>query len=296
MGLTQGSLIYYTFNMPGLGLSLRLGRNRGASGASNDPAVEALLAQAATDGATPMSGDNITYSNTLVTSLKSAGIWDKLDVFYVFATNGDEEFARYNWKDPSTFKCTETGAGALTFTGNEGFTADGTNYLNTNFTPSTDATQYSNPGSSFGVKIETDVSGNTCIMGAQSSSPNLVRSRMMIAYSGSNCIYDCQSDGTAFSSVTSSKTGFFIANNPSADTMQLYRNGALGGTFTSSNPQAIRLLDVPFFIFARNRDGSATDLDTGNQVSIAFVGGDMSSVASAFNTAINNYMTAMDAI
>ena len=78
--------------------------------------------------------------NALVEDLKSAGVWSKLDVFYVFATDGDSDFATLNWKAPSNFQLTKTNS--PTFTQNEGFAQSGTAYLETGFVLDTNGTNF----------------------------------------------------------------------------------------------------------------------------------------------------------
>ena len=78
--------------------------------------------------------------SALVEDLKSAGVWSKLDVFYVFATDGDSDYATLNWKAPSNFQLTKTNS--PTFTQNEGFAQSGTAYLETGFVLDTDGTNF----------------------------------------------------------------------------------------------------------------------------------------------------------
>ena len=72
--------------------------------------------------------------------MKTAGVWDKLDLFYVFATDGDGDYATLNWKAPSSFQITKTNS--PTFTTNEGFAQSGTAYLDSGYDISTDGTNY----------------------------------------------------------------------------------------------------------------------------------------------------------
>jgi hypothetical protein len=79
--------------------------------------------------------------DALVGDLKDAGVWSKLDIFYVFATDGDSDFASINWKDPNNFEITEVNS--PTHTTNVGFGSNGTSsYLDTNFNTSTDGVNY----------------------------------------------------------------------------------------------------------------------------------------------------------
>jgi hypothetical protein len=78
--------------------------------------------------------------NTLVISLKSAGIWNKLDILKIYATN-NSNMATLNWKAPASHQTTLVNS--PTFTANQGFKGNAsTSYLNTNFNPATSGVQY----------------------------------------------------------------------------------------------------------------------------------------------------------
>jgi len=79
--------------------------------------------------------------NTLLTSMKTIGVWAKLDVFYVFAQDGSAEFATLNWKNPNANQSTLVNS--PTFVSNGGFQGNGTSsYIDTNFNPATQGVQY----------------------------------------------------------------------------------------------------------------------------------------------------------
>jgi len=102
---------------------------------------QAILDRATTLGYTLPSDAVKLKQNTLLTSLKSTGVWAKLDVFYVFAQDGGSAFATLNWKNPAA---NQAGiASSPTFTSNQGFTGNGTSsYIDTNFNPLTQGAQY----------------------------------------------------------------------------------------------------------------------------------------------------------
>lgn len=77
---------------------------------------QAVLDKGTSLGYTLPSASQQTAQNTIVSTLKTAGKWDSLDVFYVFATDGDSNFAKLNWVNPDTF--------AITFTGTPQFESD----------------------------------------------------------------------------------------------------------------------------------------------------------------------------
>jgi hypothetical protein len=60
-----------------------------------------------------------TRQRELIYDLMYGGIWDDLDVFYNFYTDGSGDFAKINWKAPGTFQA--VASGNTFFTPNSGF-------------------------------------------------------------------------------------------------------------------------------------------------------------------------------
>ena len=86
----------------------------------------------------PSLSQRIKQSN-LLTDLKAAGVWNKLDTFANFATDGSTQFALIDWKRLTQY----TAVLSPTFTTNEGFTGNGTSsYIDTNFNPVTQGINY----------------------------------------------------------------------------------------------------------------------------------------------------------
>jgi hypothetical protein len=103
----------------------------------------AVLARGTALGYTLPSASVQAKQDTFLAALKSAGVWDKLDVFYCFAQDGSKEFATLNWKSPSANQCTLVNS--PTWTSNVGFKSDGaTSYIDTNFNASTQGVQFTN--------------------------------------------------------------------------------------------------------------------------------------------------------
>lgn len=85
--------------------------------------------------------DQQAKQNTFLVTLKTIGVWNKLDVLYVFAQNGSSAFATINWKNPSANQSTLINA--PTFVTDGGFKGNGTsNYIDTNFNPATQGVNY----------------------------------------------------------------------------------------------------------------------------------------------------------
>ena len=102
---------------------------------------QAILDYATLQGYTLPSYSVQVLDNQQIVSLKAAGIWNLLDVFYQFATDGDSNFACINWKSPGNFSCLKVSS--PTFTSLEGFTGNATTaYLNTQWKALTNGVNY----------------------------------------------------------------------------------------------------------------------------------------------------------
>jgi hypothetical protein len=100
----------------------------------------AVLSRGTTLGYTLPDATLQTKQNATVLSLKSAGIWSKLDILYLFATN-NSNMATLNFKAPSSHQVTLVNSPS--FTASQGFKGNAsTSYLNTNFNPATSGVQY----------------------------------------------------------------------------------------------------------------------------------------------------------
>jgi len=108
-----------------------------------DVSYKAILDRAIFLGYSLPSIDQQTKQNTFLVTLKSAGVWNKLDVLYVFAQNGGSQFATLNWKNPSANQSTLSSPTPPTFVTNGGFQGNGVDsFIDTNFNPATQGVQY----------------------------------------------------------------------------------------------------------------------------------------------------------
>lgn len=90
--------------------------------------------------------------NALVGALKTAGVWDKLDVLQVYAAH-DEQAALLNWK-ADAINATNNGA---TFTADRGFAGDAVStWVSNGFNPTSVAGQYALNSAHAAFWIETD--------------------------------------------------------------------------------------------------------------------------------------------
>jgi len=143
-----------------------------SSGPLFEPEYQAVLNYASSNTYTEPTLSDKVLQNQLVASLKSAGIWNKLDILYVFkagSTTSDSlrAFSKINWKTPANFYLTEQGGSYSSYyredLGWRGLNTAPFFFLRTNFTPSVDATGYTldNASVSLYVTQETTTGGWT---------------------------------------------------------------------------------------------------------------------------------------
>lgn len=110
-----------------------------------DPAASALFARFTT----PPTDARKALINTLITSVKTAGVWTKLDELKVRAAH-DAQAARLNWIQDLY---NDTAVATPVFTVDRGFTTDGVaSYLDRNFNPVTASNpKFSQDSASYGI-------------------------------------------------------------------------------------------------------------------------------------------------
>jgi len=238
-----------------------------------DSDYQAILDQASTLGYTAPSAAQQTLQNTLVTDLKTAGVWDKLDALYIMANDGSSEFGLLNWASPSTFALSEIGQ--LTFTSNQGFTGGSGANINTGINMGVDTTQFNQStlnGSFGGWSYNTKTPSGQALMGDELDVNNL-------RGGSADSIFGERAGSSTLVS------GLYHMNADGTDSAQ-YINGSqivtetLGPLQTTTN--TMHLLS----------EGGTTAYST-DTISIFFIGGDLSAEASDLYNAFNTYMSAL---
>lgn len=263
----------------GLGLGIQF-RNKASGGGGLDPATQALLAKAATDGYTPASGDTLAALDTYIKGLKSAGVWGKLDVLYVPATNGDSDFATYNILDPNNFQATKVNS--PTFTSLQGFTGDGSSsYLNTNYNPNDNGANYTLNNASYGYYVRVYNASGPTTAGARDESANNRNYEVFGTISPINS----NSNGI-FSNNTGN--GFRHVNRSSSTNI----NRVINGTSESASLTSSALASSDFYLLCLNDNSTPLGFST-SQISVFFIGGNLLTEASDFYNLTQDYMTAL---
>ncbi len=222
--------------------------------------------------------------NTLVASLKTAGVWDKLDVLYVVAAH-DAQAGRLNWKNDTRYDLTLNGA--PTFTADRGYAGNGSNAsLSTGFTPSTAGAQFAVNSASIGAWARSDITGATeyTIGQISGSTPTaLIRPRS----TATTLVGAINNAGTTTIAGVTTAIGLTSVNRSAADAQQFYKNGVSLGTGTVASTarptSAVHLL-------------RAFSTYSSNEVAAAFMGASLTAGEHlALYNALNVYLTAVGA-
>jgi len=244
-------------------------------GGGFDADYQAVLDYATTQTYTLPSASQQALQNQLVVDLKDAGVWSKLDTFYVFATDGDREYAAINWKDPNSFEITEVNS--PTFTTDVGFTGNGSSaYLDPSYNQGTDGVNYSDPNGSYGVWVDTASTVNSMsYVGYNVSNSTMRRGTAKLINSIS-----CDNP----SPVSGDVNNTLMHININSTNAELYYNGTSQATKTGAFANASQ---ITFF-----SEGGSSSFSNAT-ISIGFFGGDLSSEQGDFYTAVNSYMTSI---
>ena len=137
-----------------------------------DPAYQAVLDFATSEGITLPSANQQILQNNVVLSLKDKGLWNKKDVFGLFATNGNVDFALICWKRLIKMDAINS----PTFTINGGFDGNGSSsYIDTLFRPAIDGVNFLQDDA--GVSVNTNQTSGNYIVGTSSTANGNVRIR-----------------------------------------------------------------------------------------------------------------------
>ena len=194
-----------------------------------DSDYQAVLDFATSEGITLPSANQQILQNQVVLSLKDKGLWNKKDVFGLFATNGNVDFALICWKRLIKMDAVNSPS----FSANAGFTGNGTSsYIDTLFVPATDGVNFLQDDA--GISVNCSGPDFNYIVGTSSTANGNIRLRQRKEP-------DSQINGTPFP--FTSKTNFSGGGNLHLDRIsssqialqkgsnfEIYNNGSTGLT------------------------------------------------------------------
>lgn len=179
----------------------------------------------------PPSYEDKANINMLILALKSAGVWDKLDVLWVTAA-GTQQAGTINWKNPGTH--TLTLVDNPVFTQYEGFTGNGTDsYFNTNWNPTDDGSAYTLDDAGFSVYLRKDVAAtpNWVFGFVDSKNFNLIFQSLRTG----NQVLSWINSGNSYSEPNTESYGFYQASRISSTEIEIFKDGISLGIDISSS-------------------------------------------------------------
>jgi hypothetical protein len=222
-----------------------------------------------------------TIINACVGSLKTAGIWQKLDVLYLMAA-ADSQAACINWVAPANFTALQVNS--PTFVADRGFTGNGTSSrLRTQYTPSVNGVQTTLNSASVWVWSLTDSQGSADV-------GNLTAPRTEITpRNGANQMTITVNDAAAVSATANaSSIGFFGAQRPDASTRRAWKNGVqLGSDFAVASTA---LASQEQWVGGGNSSNFST-----HQMAAAAWGDSLTGLENSFYSTLLTYMQAVGA-
>jgi hypothetical protein len=259
-----------------------LGRQAGTPYVSDADAVSFLNAAGITDGT------QAAAINTLVTDLKTAGVWTKMKALYPFV-GGSAASHKFNLKDPRDLDA----AYRLVFNGGWTHASTGalpngtTGYADTKLIPSSVMTNY-NSHMSFYSRTQSLNSGVD--IGSHQSANYFLQ--VYTAGFGGGTRSSLQRNDYDFAFYQSSSTiGHFMGQILSQSNSKIYTNGVLRNTNTTNN--AISLPSINIYIGSLNINGVAGNFTNRESVFASIGDGLTDNEASAFYTAVQKYQTSL---
>ena len=215
-----------------------------------------------------------TLINTLITSLKSAGIWAKLDRLYVLAAH-ESSAALIDWKNPGTDTLTINSA--MPFTADRGFTGDSVaDFLSgaTAFNAFTQFQQNSGHIAGWTWKAAQDLQPIAATATASETAINSRNTADQIRV---------RANATATTAISNTHGfGFYMSNRAGAANQRGYKNSVTpGDSADASVAPSTSVLSVCKY---------NTTSFSAHEVGLVSVGASLQAEAVDYNTAVWNYM------
>jgi len=221
--------------------------------------------------------------DTLVTSLKSNGLWNYANAIYPIV-GGNATAHSYNLRNPSLYQLTYNGTAATN--SSTGMKGDGsTSYADTGLNPTN---IYNGNGfASLGIYLRTtQLAATVSAIGAISGATNYFQ---IYAYFSGNFFGQVDSSDISQAVSNTDSTGWFFASRIGATNSYLQQRAVQTTGFSG----AMGLVNNNIYMMAQNNLGSA-GFFTSNEIAFAWIGGGLTtSQGSTLYTIIQTYQTSL---
>lgn len=231
-----------------------------------NPMYEKVLARANTLGYTVPSARVRSLDSGLMSRLLRAGAFFTHDIIQIWATDGDRDFAKINWRDPSTFAATEVGT--PDFHVGEGFSANTTaNYVRLNFVASTQGVMFTRLSHSIYVYVFS--TGDGYVMGAYRTAVPAGGFFLNLRTSPSFHGYGSFTGELAWPAAYADSAGGYQIVRDSDTSIDLRKDGTTVGTNAATTTRDV---DITTFATIYNREGTPTTPNNNAPVSCVMLG------------------------
>lgn len=251
-------------------------------GASNYVFVNSEAAAVAAAFTTPPTNARKAQIDSLVGSLKSAGVWSVLDVLYITAA-ADSQAATINWISPASF--TLLPVNSPSFQADRGFTGNGTtSRVRTQYTPSVNGVNYTLNSASLTEWSLTELQSTAADIGSATAPRAFIDPR-----NASNlAVVDVNNTSGSLQPASTTSLGFFMAQRRASNDIRLWQNGTQIGSGSIASGS---VASTEQWICGSNSTNFST-----RQIAAAAWGASLSGLESAFYSAVRTYMLAVGAI
>jgi hypothetical protein len=256
---------------------------------SIDPDATAWKNAVVTAGGSVSAG-RLTLVSNLIVSLKSAGVWTKLDRLWLFAGENTQSATI----DLAALQ-TAVPTNSPTFTVDRGYTTNGSSsYVDTNFNPSSGTPNYAlnSAHMTFWNRLNKAATA-TVEMGDATVATGHVTS-VSVKWSDGNTYFAVNdSNGDGGRAAPANVVGFWAASRVDSATGTVYQNGSSLG----DNGQASVAIPIYTFLVGASRSAGSTpsNFSTCQYASASLGAGLDSTEVSAYYSALSTYMTAVGA-
>lgn len=263
-------------------------------GGDFDPDYQAVLNYGTSQGYDlPSAGQKI-LQNQLVINLKDIGVWSLLDLLYLFATDGDRDFARINWKDPGNFTLIE--GNAPTFTTNIGFVGNGVNmYLNTGWAPNPDGVNWTLDEAGFFTYINNNITpGATSewALGCQGDASFASQGALALLPERTTGDHTYAiNGGTSIRGSSVSSQGFFHVRRTADNDTRIFKNASQVGTTATGASNSLSTRDLHLLAGFNATQTEVVAAFSNFQMGVFGIGASLSGSESDLYTVWNDYFT-----